>query len=121
MSKILSIKSEKVTENNSGVYPTGYRVVLKMDSVEQKTDKGIILPQETIDMENGGIESGRLVATGAAAFTIGISDLPKEWDIQPKIGARVMINRYAGVQFDGKDEAKYRILSDKEIIAIIEE
>lgn len=115
------IKSPKVTKNKSGLIPTGFKVVVKMDELEEATAGGIIIPSNVKDVENAGAQSGRMVDHGPAAFSIGISDLPKEWDVFPDIGARVLINRYAGIQVDGKDGGKYRFIHDKEVLAIFNE
>jgi len=36
------------------------------------------------------------------------------------IGDRVIFRRYAGEQFDGDDGIKYRLMNDKDILAIKE-
>ncbi len=115
------VKSPKVTKNESGLIPLGFKVLIKMDKLEEKTNGGIILPSEAKAMEEGSSQSGRLVDAGTAAFSVGNADLPKMWNIVPKIGARVLINKYGGIQVDGKDDFKYRFLHDNEILAIINE
>ena len=116
------IKSTKVDSNDSGLIPLGFKVLVKMDSLEEKSEGGIIMHTGTAkDIEEAACQSGRVVDYGKAAFTIGVSDLPNEWDIKPDVGTRVLVNKYAGIQVDGQDNCKYRFLSDKEIIAIFSE
>jgi co-chaperonin GroES (HSP10) len=56
-----------------------------------------------------------------AAFTVGVADLPNEWDTKPKVGQTVILDRYAGISVEGKDKEQYRLINDKQILAILTE
>ena len=122
MSK-LKIISEKISHNDSPIVPLGYRVLIKMDKINEKTEGGIIITTNAKELEEAGNQTGRIVDNGPAAFTTGVVDLPNEWDRKPEIGARVIFNRYAGIRvfIDDLPEGEYRLMSDKEILAIIGE
>jgi len=107
--------------NNSGIIPLGYKVLIKVKELEEKTRGGIIIPDEVLQKEGAASQVATLIDHGEAAFTIGMADLPKEWNILPKIGATILINKYAGINVKGKDDDEYRIITDKEIIAIFNE
>lgn len=103
-----------MTENDSGLVPVEYRCVLKLDPVEQKTAGGIILPNERTEKDQMAATRGTLVAIGGNAFT--------DWEGRtPEVGDKVLIQKYAG-QFRAADpEDLYRVVQDKEILAVIEE
>jgi co-chaperonin GroES (HSP10) len=97
--------------NTSGIYPVEYKVLVKMEEVEKMTDAGIWL----VDVEKDEMSQteAEIVAVGAIAFT------DPDWLDYPKVGDKVLIDRYAGHYLDGKDGKKYRLINDKEIGAII--
>lgn len=92
------------------IKPLGDRVVIKMLESEQTTKGGIILagtakekPQmaEVLAIGPGAVEDGKLVP------------------MEVKVGDKVLMSKYAGteVKIDGNE---YIILSQKDILAIVE-
>lgn len=92
------------------IKPLGDRVVIKMLESEETTKGGIILagtakekPQmaEVLAIGPGAVEDGKLVP------------------MEVKIGDKVLMSKYAGteVKIDGNE---YIILSQKDILAIVE-
>jgi len=108
-------------ENKSGIIPLGFKVLIKIKKLEEKTEGGIYIPKDSLEKESAGSQVATIVDYGQAAFTIGAGDLPKEWDIHPEVGQKVILNRYAGINITGKDDEEYRLVSDKEILAILNE
>lgn len=105
-----------------GVQPLGYKVLIRLKELEEKTKGGIYLPESTKATEEEAHQMATVVNYGPAAFTTGLGDLPSEWDIKPKIGDIVLINRYSGIKFEKEGiSGKYRLINDKEILAIIKE
>ena len=103
--------------NESGYKPTTFRVIVKMDKVQEKTEGGIILPTEVIDTKQFAKSEGTLVDKGYCAFVDKENQL---WPEKPEIGNRVAFKAYGGLNINGKDGELYRVLNDEEIFAIIQ-
>lgn len=101
--------------NESGIRPLEYKVLVKPLDVEEKTKGGIYLPETTKDKEKFAKQEGILIAVGAIAFT------DPDWLDVPKVGDKVLYDRYAGCTVEGKDGNDYRLIADKEIGAVIYE
>lgn len=94
-----------------------FNVVVEIDKTETVTKGGIILPDSKTERDRLACEEGVLVAISPLAFTY--AQWPDE-DKKPKVGDRVIVNRYAGMlrEKDGKD---YRIIEDKSLVAVLRE
>ena len=107
--------------NESGLTPMEYNCVVRMDPVESKSAGGIILPTSKTDRDKLAADEGMLVAISPLAFNYD------QWPAdarKPQVGDRVMFARYSGTLYqpNGEDkEPQYRILKDKDIIAVIEQ
>lgn len=104
--------------NESGLYPVEFNVVVKPDAVETVSAGGIIMrTNSAAEREKLAIEEGVLIAASPMAFSY--ADWP-EGARKPQVGDRVMWKRFAGLlrERNGHD---YRVLLDKDIVAIIEE
>jgi co-chaperonin GroES (HSP10) len=103
--------------NESGMLPMEFHVIVKPDPLEEVSPGGIILRTEQAkDRDKLAIEEGTLVAVSPMAFTY--ADWP-EGARKPEVGDRVVVKRHAGwLRTVGKQD--YRILNDKDIVAIIE-
>lgn len=101
--------------NESGVYPVEYKVLVSPIEVDEKTKGGIFLPDTTKERDQFAQMQGTLVAVSPLAFTYegGV-----EWS-KPKPGDKVLFAKYAGTVVDGKDGKKYRLISDKDIGAVL--
>jgi chaperonin GroES len=95
------------TEIQTGFLPLFERVLVLPDSVETKTETGIILPPEARKRPNTGtvISLGHLVATNSGCPV--------------KEGNRVLYQRYSGldVKWDNKD---YHLIMANDLLAIID-
>lgn len=95
------------------IQPLDLRVLVELESTEVKTAGGIIIP-ETVNERNKMAEvRGKLIAMGENAFS--------EMNEKPKIGDRVMIAKYSGVELkkDNPDDPSMRICNDEDIVAIL--
>lgn len=96
--------------------PLEFRVLLRVASVEELTDGGIIKPIETLDKELFNKTKAEVVAVGAEAFTgtdgLHIANRPKPGDI-------VITAKYAGNVYRDKDFNMYRFCNDKDVVAIV--
>lgn len=96
--------------------PLEYKVIVKPDPVQEKIGS-IILATVTTDRDKFAIQTGEIVALSPHAFSY--AEWPKDAR-QPAVGDRVVFGKFKGSTFDqGEDEV--RILSDKDIDAIIDE
>lgn len=100
--------------NPSGVQPIEYNLVVKMHSTEEVTSGGIILPDSTKDKEKWAQEKVTIVAMSPLAFDYD-EKAPK-----PQVGQTVMMAKYAGSNFKGRDGEDYTLIKDKDVTAIIE-
>jgi chaperonin GroES len=108
-----------VSSNPSGISPVEFKAIIKQDDVED-TDPdlkrakaaGIVLAQATKDREQMAGVRATLIAVGGNAF--------EDWKgLRPKPGDRVYTAKYSGVEVEGEDGQKYRLVNDKDLLGII--
>ena len=92
--------------------PLGDNIVVKAISREETTKSGIILP-ETIDKEKP--EQGEVIATGPGK----IKDDGTRAAMEVKIGDHVLFKKYSPDEVE-IDQEKYLVLSQSDVIALIE-
>lgn len=122
--------------NKSGIYPCGDRVLVKPDTLEEKTEGGIIIPATDRDRHQMAQATGVLVAMGPDVWTHSIETVERLIDgawkeverkrtgySEPfaKVGDRVSFAKYAGLQVTGEDGESYRILNDEDITTVVSE
>lgn len=102
-------------ENVSGIWPVGHRVLILPEQIEEKTEAGIILHTgaQKAREEMAQIE-GTVIALGTTAY----SDQPSAWC---SVGNKVIIGKYSGLIYDGKDGKKYRVINDLDVVAVLGE
>lgn len=96
----------------SGITPVGHRVLVLPLETERKTKTGIVLMDKTAMMEEMAQTQGTIIAIGETCW----DDQPSPW---AKVGDLVMFGKYAGVVYVGNDDVKYRVLNDKDVVAVI--
>lgn len=101
-------------DNKSGIYPVEYKVLVKVDKIEEKTQGGIILPDTVKDQESMAHTRGVLIAIGGNAFCHLEEPIPRP-------GMRVIIAKYSGLFTVGEDGEEYRLMNDKDIAALLED
>lgn len=96
------------------IVPSGHRVLVKIDEVEEKTQGGIIITKSSAERQEEAGIFGTLVAVGDTAW----KDFGgRAWAC---VGDRVMIAKYGGfIAQEPGDSNKYRILNDEDIVAVI--
>ena len=100
------------------IVPIEYKCLIELEEIEHVSDGGIILPPVARESAGYQQEVGTLLAHGDRAF----EDFG---DTVPKIGDRILINKYAGASINirkakNKDQEKLRLVNDKDITAILE-
>lgn len=103
-------------ENKSGYNPVEFNVIVRQDDTAGKTKLGLIKPDEVIEREKHGQTQGVLVALSPLAFNADIwpADMPR-----PEPGVRVAFARHAGTFVTGVDGEEYRVVKDKDIVAVM--
>ncbi len=92
--------------------PIGDRVVVKVIEQEEKTKGGIDLP----DTAKEKPQQGKVIAVGTGR----ILDNGQKVPLEIKEGDRVIFAKYAGTEVKIEGE-EYLILSERDILAVIEE
>lgn len=102
-------------DNPSGLHPVEYKVLVRLDPVEERTAGGIFIPDDRQDRDQMAQTYATLIEVGGNAF--------EGWeDRVPKPGDRILIDKYAGTTPKAGDFTDlYRVCNDKDIVAIIEE
>ena len=106
-----------MTINTSGIQPMEYNVLVKPADVEAQTKGGLLLPEKVIEKDEFARMEGVLVAASPMAFRF--DDWPEGARL-PQIGDTVMFSRYSGSEVTGRDGAKYWLMKDKSIAAVME-
>lgn len=104
--------------NESGILPTEYKVVISPIVVDEKTKGGIIIPDATKERDQFAQMEGVLVAVSPLAFTYA-NEVEWAGADKPRPGDKVLFAKYAGAVVKGKDGRDYRIVSDKDICAVL--
>ena len=91
------------------IKPLADRVVIKALPMEEKTKRGIIMP----DTAKEKPQEGEVVAVGPGKMEKG-----ERIALDVKVGDRVIYSKYAGteVKYDGQE---YLILKETDILAVI--
>ena len=92
--------------------PLGDRVLLEPLEGEEQTSSGIILPDSAKEKPQEGL----IVAVGPGRLL----DNGDRVSPEVKVGDKVIFQKYAGTEVKVEEEA-YLILSEKDILAIVEE
>lgn len=88
--------------------PLGDKVVLQYHKVEEKTESGIILP-----------DNAKKLSQEAVVIAVGPDVCKEETGVQIKEGDKVILSGYGGTEVK-IDEEEYKIVSQKDIVAIVE-
>ncbi len=105
----------KTNLNTSGFDAVEYRIIILPEKVEEITKGGIIIPDKVQDEMQGAKTIATIISCGAKAFDSGT------WKDQPKVGDKIVIPTYAGYILNAEqtdDGREYRIILDRDIIAI---
>jgi co-chaperonin GroES (HSP10) len=106
--------------NKSGYDAYGNFVILLPDKPKGITSGGVHLPDDQIEREFMGVETGVIVACGEDAFKFTQTGFKLNGRV-PQVGDRVFMERYGGRPLLGKDGQRYRVVADNTIGAIEKE
>lgn len=103
--------------NTTGIEPTEYNVLVRLDDAEEKTSSGVYLPDSKQDRDQSLQTRGTLIAASPLAFTY------ENWPTgmqPPVVGDGVIIAKGAGLYIsDQGDGHFYRLIKDKDVCAIV--
>lgn len=93
--------------------PLADRVVIKPMAREERTKSGIYLP-DTATKEKP--QEGTVIAVGPGRLL----DNGQRVAVDVKVGDRVVFAKYAGTEFKTEDDEEFIIISEKDIMAVVE-
>lgn len=96
----------------TNLIPTGYRVLIKPDPLEDKSAGGILIVHSDERLARAATQTGVLVAIGKTAW----ADSQVPWC---EVGDHVVYAKYAGkVIVDPDTDEEYLVVNDEDILAI---
>jgi co-chaperonin GroES (HSP10) len=111
----------KLDDCDPGIIPHEFKVLVAIPQPKKEVKFAgggtLHLPDSVSEANSDQSQAVRIVALSAAAFTY--EDIPLS--SQPQIGQIGVIARYAGMPIKGRDGVHYRLVMDKDIVAILEE
>ena len=96
--------------NDSGIYPTADRVLLQEIEAEKISEGGIVIPQTTTEKQEMAEIHARFVTAGEVALTQQELKGLRSGDI-------VLMTKYAGIRYRGRDAKMYRIVNVRDVMA----
>jgi chaperonin GroES len=108
----VATKSKPSPESALKLKPLGSRVVIQALEREEMTKSGIVLP----DTAKEKPQEGKVLAVGPGDRH---PDTGERIAVELQEGQRVLFQKYAGTEFKLDDE-EYLILSEKDVLAIVE-
>jgi co-chaperonin GroES (HSP10) len=100
--------------NPSGIWPAGWRVLIKPKEVKEVSKGGIILATEgTKEREQMANTTGIVIAMGDQCY----EKMSKPWCV---VGSKVIFAKYSGLLYKGKDGIDYRLINDDDITGTLD-
>ncbi len=124
-------------KNESGIYPSGNRVLIYVDQIEDKMKDSVIeLLPDTINAQQSANASGVLVEAGPDAWCHIVEKVYRVIDgamrhVETRTrgyagpfavaGERISFAKYAGKKYIGKDGKNYLVVNDEDITARLDD
>lgn len=118
-------------KNESGIYPSGNRVLIFVDQIEDKMKDSVIqLLDNTIEANQTANASGTLIAVGPDAWSHTTKTVYRIIDgsMKPievhktgyskpfaKLGDRISFAKFSGQKYLGKDGKPYLVVNDEDV------
>lgn len=98
------------------VSPRGYKLLVRMYSLPDKTSGGLYIPEKDKDLHNSANICAQVLAMGDMAYND-----PKRYSTPwCNVGDWVLIRQYTGTRFHIKgDAAEYRTIDDDNVEAVV--
>ena len=97
-------------------HPTGYRILIVMPKVDEKTKGGVLLPADMRNREDVASIIGKVVKIGPDAYPD--TDAKFSRGAWCKEGDWVMLSKYSGHRFE-YDGVEMRIVNDDAVIGVV--
>lgn len=108
-----AVLNERLGGPAHGIECLEYKVVVRPVKAADKTSGGIHLPDVVVEKDQHAAMEGELVGMSPLAFSYE-DNAPC-----PEIGDRVLFQRYSGLIQRGADGVEYRIMNDKDVVAVL--
>jgi co-chaperonin GroES (HSP10) len=111
-------------EVHPGEWPVGPRIMIQLQTIREKTQGGIVLVEETREVNRVTTQIGKVIAVGQIAFCNRESGQRWPEGVWAQKGDLVRIPKYVGTRIDreihgGKDKATFLIVEDHQITSVI--
>ena len=106
------------SECRPGFDAVEYNVVIAVDEQPGVTKGGIIIPDNSRENERLASMKGLLVSASPLAFNY---DAWPDGSRKPQPGDTILFAKFGGVLVTGEDERQYRVIKDKDVLAIYKE
>ena len=108
-----------------GLTPLGARVIIQLRTFIERTESGIVLPEDTKEFNKANTQLGRIVSLGAIAFRNRDTGVIWREGVWARPGDFVRVPKWGGDRFERtipgtKNKAIFCIFSDHEIIAKVD-
>ena len=97
--------------------PKGYKILVAMPKVEEKTEGGVFLPDELKDLEQTASIAGFVVALGPDAYGDNKRFPSGPWC---KEGDFVVFRSYSGTKFSVAGQ-EFRLINDDTVEAVVDD
>lgn len=101
-----------MAEKKLGMRPLADRVIVQPLEQDEKTASGLLLPETAKEKPQEGL----VVAVGVGRWD---QDGKKRVDMEVAVGDKIVFAKYSGSEIK-LDEKKYLIMSEKDILAVVE-
>ena len=105
-SDLIRTTAQKFNGNESGYIPLDTKVLVLPDCIDETSEGGIVLTNDTVKQNDLAITEGYFVDEGNESNT-GIGP-----------GERVVWAVYAGQMLEGNDGKMYRLINDTDLAAV---
>lgn len=92
-----------------------FKVLVEPKKAEERTKGGIVLPEIVVEKDQHASMEGTLAAVSPLAFSY--EEWPKGTRL-PQVGDTVIFARYSGITVKGADGKDYRLMNDKDVVAV---
>lgn len=105
----------KIKPKPHGLSCLEYKVLVRPLKAQNKTVGGIHLPEAVVEKDQHASMEG--VICDISPFAFGYEEWSEEFR-KPQIGDTVIFARYAGINVKGNDSEDYRLMNDKDVVAV---
>lgn len=102
------------------IIPFGNKILVRLEKIEEKSSGGLFIPESSVCAEQMGHVMGEIVGMGDMAFR-DLFDIDKGFIPDIQIGDWITFDRYAGYAFENGNKEMFRIMNDKDVLAIIKD